>query len=105
MQELRGIVSPIPSDDCISPRILSAAQEFEGQIMKELLTSLSGGVGGEESEESSDSWSAIGAFGTEALGRSLSARGGFGIAREVIQGLSQNGLRSDSAQIRAELQK
>jgi Rod binding domain-containing protein len=68
-----------------SPRLLSAAHEFEGQMLKELLKPLteSGDLGG------SDSGSEIlGEFGSEALGKALSEQGGFGIARQIIAQLS-----------------
>jgi Rod binding domain-containing protein len=79
-----------------SPRLVSAAHEFEGQMLKELLKPLteSGGLGG------SDSGSEIlGEFGSEALGKALSEQGGFGIARQIIAQLSRSGNQSDAESV------
>lgn len=68
-------------------RLVTAAHEFEGQMLKELLKPMteSDGLGG------SDSGSAIlGEFGSEALGKALSEQGGFGIAKQIIARLSQS---------------
>jgi len=73
------------------PRLVSAAHEFEGQMMKELLkpltqsgfdsTSLTG-------DDDSGSGGVLGEFAAEALGRALSDRGGLGIADRIVGQLS-----------------
>ena len=83
-----------------SLRLLKAAHEFEGQMMKELLRPMMAGDGltGAEDGDSvlgagsgSGSSGALGEFASEALGQALSERGGFGIADRIVQELSHSG--------------
>jgi Rod binding domain-containing protein len=73
------------------PRLVRAAHEFEAQMMRELLKPMSGGdaLFGEDGE--SGSGGALGEFASEALGRSLSEQGGFGIANKIVRELSRSG--------------
>lgn len=73
-----------------SPRLVRAAHEFEGQMMKELLKPMLGGDG-EGGEDGSGSSGALGEFAAEALGQGLSQQGGFGIADRIVRGLSHSG--------------
>jgi Rod binding domain-containing protein len=71
-------------------RLIRAAHEFEGQMLKELLKPMaSGGLdgGGDDGE----SGGILGDFAAEALGRGLSERGGLGIANQIIGQLSRKG--------------
>ncbi len=81
-----------------APRVTRAAQEFEAQMMKELLRPMtSDSLPGCESESGDQpSTGALGEFATEALGRALSARGGFGISERILQALSHSGTNSRS---------
>jgi Rod binding domain-containing protein len=75
-----------------SPRLLRAAHEFEGQMMKELLKPLTDGdglIGGEDGPAGSGG--VLGDYATEALGEALSERGGFGIANGMVRELSRCG--------------
>ena len=78
--------SPTPQ-----PRLVRAAHEFEAQMMKELMkpldrsASLTGTDG--DAEDDSGSSGALGEFASEALGRALSERGGFGIASSIVKQL------------------
>jgi len=83
-----------------SPRLERAAHEFEGQMMKELLQPMMAGdalTGADDGDSelggSSDSGStgALGEFASEALGKALSERGGFGIADQIVKELSHSG--------------
>ena len=78
-----------------SPRLVRAAHEFEGQIMKELLKPMTNGDAltgaGDDSDSGAGSGGALSEFAAEALGQGLSERGGFGIANRIIQELSQTG--------------
>lgn len=77
-----------------SPRLVSAAHEFEAQLMKELLKPLQHGdaltadADGNGEDSSGD---ALGEFASEALGKALSNGGGFGIASSIVQHLSAKG--------------
>jgi Rod binding domain-containing protein len=73
-----------------SPRLVSAAHEFEAQMMKEMLKPMmsTNGLNGEENESSSGSGGALGEFATEALGRGLSEAGGFGLASSIVRQLT-----------------
>ncbi len=79
-----------------SPRLISAAHEFEGQMLKELLKPMteSDGLGG-----SDPSSNILGEFGSEALGKALSEQGGFGIAKQILGQLSRSGNRSDTESV------
>jgi Rod binding domain-containing protein len=80
------------------PRLVKAAHEFEAQMMKEMMAPLTKstsvpGVGGSGSDDDQDSGSggALGEFAAEALGKALSAAGGFGIANRVIGEIGHTG--------------
>jgi peptidoglycan hydrolase FlgJ len=78
------------------PRLRPAAHEFEACLMKEFLQPLqhdalfsdqTGGDGGDEAGEGSDG--ALMSFGAEALAKAISERGGFGIARKILDHFGQ----------------
>jgi len=75
------------------PRLVKAAHEFEAQMMQELLKPLaqSSGLTSDDSDGDSGSAGALGSFATESLAQALSQQGGLGIARNLIQTLSQIG--------------
>ena len=72
------------------PRLTHAAQEFEAQMMKELLgplnrrSALFEDGGGEDA-------GVLGEFASESLAGALSARGGLGIANRILDDLSRSG--------------
>jgi Rod binding domain-containing protein len=72
-----------------SPRLVSAAHEFEAAMMKELMAPLEHGseLGGGD-EDGGGSSSALGSFAGEALGKAISAHGGFGIATSILHQLT-----------------
>jgi Rod binding domain-containing protein len=83
-----------------SPKLVQAAHEFEGQMMKGLLGPMTNGdalTGSEDCDTGLDSGSALGStgalgdFASEALGKALSERGGFGIADRIVKELSRSG--------------
>ncbi len=82
-------------DAAPSPRLVSAAHEFEGQMMQQLMKPMTHGdalTGTDEDEDSGlGSGGALSEFASEALGQSLSERGGLGIAKQIIQELSHTG--------------
>jgi Rod binding domain-containing protein len=82
-------------ESAVSPRLVRAAQEFEAQMMKELLKPMTGkdALTGETAEEGGDSGAtgALGEFASEALGQALSRNGGFGIADRIVHELSRSG--------------
>ncbi len=71
-------------------RLEKAAQEFEAQMMKELLQPLQGSSGWNDGDDEGSS-GALGSFSLEALGTAISRSGGMGIAREVLSHFSKNG--------------
>ncbi len=75
-----------------SPKLVSAAHEFEAAMMKELMAPLQSGgdlAGGDGDDEGSSS--AIDSFAGEAFGKAISEHGGFGIAKSILHQLtSQN---------------
>jgi Rod binding domain-containing protein len=80
---------------------VKAAQEFEAQMMQELLKPMTEGNGldGEDGDSASGSGGALGAFASEALGRGLSEHGGFGIASSIVRELTPKGNSSITAQV------
>ena len=69
----------------VDPRLKPAAHQFEACMMKEFLEPLQkDGLFGEEGEGSEVSGNALMSFGSEALARAISERGGFGIATKII---------------------
>ena len=83
-----------------SPRLVQAAHEFEGQMMKQLLEPMTNGdalTGAEDGDSDlgsclgTGSTVALGEFASEALGKALSERGGFGIADRIVKELSRSG--------------
>jgi Rod binding domain-containing protein len=87
-----------PAGSVAQSRLVSAAHEFEAQMMKELLQPLVKGDSSSEADGDAGLGSngAIGSFAGEALGRGLSSHGGFGIADDVMKSLSENGSISHS---------
>jgi Rod binding domain-containing protein len=91
-----GVVGTGQAASAASPRLVRAAHEFEGQMMKELLKPMTGGdapTGAEHSDSDSGAGSeeALGEFASEALGQALSRQGGFGIADRIVRDLSHSG--------------
>lgn len=97
--------SPAPQ-----PRLVRAAHEFEAQMMKELLKPMSDSssiTGEDQDSRNSDGGSdsgygsggALGEFASEALGRALSERGGFGIASSIVKDLSHSGNKSSTSPV------
>ena len=78
-----------------APRMVSAAHEFEAQMMKELLKPLMAGMASPEGEQGGSN-SALGELAGESLGRALSLQGGFGIANRLIDQLSRSGKGASS---------
>ena len=89
------------------PRLVKAAHEFEAQMMKELMKPLNHGssLTGADADADDDSGSggALGEFASEALGRALSERGGFGIATSIVKQLSHGGNQSGTASVTGKL--
>ncbi len=87
----------------VSPRLVRAAHEFEGQMMKELLKPMTSGdplTGVEDDPDSGmGSGGALGEFASEALGQALSQRGGLGIANRIVGALSQTGNKNESGKV------
>ena len=87
--------SPMSADD---PRLKSAAHEFEASLMQEFLKPLqhdplfapgeSDGSNDPDNVNNSDddqgSSGALMSFGSEALAKAISERGGFGIATKIL---------------------
>jgi Rod binding domain-containing protein len=69
-------------------------------MMQELLKPMTEGDGLDGDGDSvSGSGSALGEFASEALGRGLSERGGFGIATGIVRELSAAGTKSGSGAV------
>jgi peptidoglycan hydrolase FlgJ len=72
-------------------KLVDAAQQFEATMLQELLKPMQHGQsswGDEEKSEDSAS-DTISGFGTEAIAKAISKGGGFGIARRVVEQVTQ----------------
>lgn len=98
-----GETSANHSSAAPSPRLVRAAHEFEGQMMKELLKPLTADDpltgASDASDASMGSGGALGEFASEALGQALSLRGGFGVADRIIHSLSASGNQSGATTV------
>jgi Rod binding domain-containing protein len=98
-----GVTRTAQAEDAPSPRLVRAAHEFEGQIMKELLRPMTNGDGltgvDDDTDSGAGSGGALGEFASETLGQGLSERGGFGIANRIIQELSHTGNQHGSGKV------
>lgn len=74
---------PMSADD---PRLKSAAHEFEASLMQEFLKPLQQDslFAPEDSDGDTGSSGALMSFGSEALAKAISERGGFGIATQIL---------------------
>jgi Rod binding domain-containing protein len=81
------------------PRLIHAAHEFEGQMLKELLKPLTAtdGLTGDASEDNSKG--IMGEYASEALGKALSEQGGFGIASRILNDFSRSGNHSGTVAV------
>jgi Rod binding domain-containing protein len=73
------------------PRLVKAAHEFEAQMMKELLKPMTESPSFAGDDDDSGAAGTMSGFASEALGKSLSEQGGFGIANNILRALSQKG--------------
>ena len=100
---INGATHSAQTDSAPSPRLVRAAHEFEGQMMKELLKPMTNGDALTGTDENSDagtgSGGALSEFASETLGQALSNQGGFGIANRIIQELSHSGNQSGSGKV------
>jgi len=86
-------------DAQLDPKLVTAAHQFEASLMQELLQPLnSDSLFGDEEDSQPDSTGSLGgltsssdgsgsallSFGSEALAKALSEKGGLGIARKVL---------------------
>lgn len=81
------------AQSAISPKLKTAAHEFEASLMQELLKPLqhdplfapdsSSGAGDTDGDDQGSS-GALMSFGSEALAQAISEHGGFGIATKIL---------------------
>jgi len=71
-------------------KLVDAAQQFESMLMQEMLKPMRLGQDGWDGEKSNDSAAdTISSFGTEAVAKAFSKRGGLGIASHVVRQVTQ----------------
>ena len=103
MQAIAGLASigRAATETVPQPRLVKAAHEFEAQMMKELLKPMMerSALGGEEEDQDAGSGGALGEFASEALGRALSERGGFGISKQIVRDLSHSGNKRTTGKV------
>ena len=91
------------------PRLVRAAHEFEAQMMKELMKPMTqrSALTGDDADSGSESGSgnALTEFASEALGRALSERGGFGTATQIVKDLSHSGNKAVTGPVTGNLHR
>lgn len=95
--------SPIASNaattnEAKNPKLVSAAQQFESMMLQEMLKPMRSGEdswGGDDDQSSDSGMDTISSFGTEAVATAISKGGGLGIARQVIQQVTQEHQRDE----------
>ena len=78
-------------------KLVDAAQQFEATMLQEMLKPMRGGRdswGGDEKSDEDSAADTISSFGTEALAKSISEKGGFGIAKQIIAQVGQEHQRN-----------
>ena len=92
MQPVGAMESHVQQHAQPAPRLVRAAHQFEGQMIKELLKPLNSGDGLFSADDSdAGSASALSDFASETLGQALSQAGGFGIADRIVRQVSHSG--------------
>ncbi|MFZ0692140.1 MAG: hypothetical protein WBD98_13880 [Acidobacteriaceae bacterium] len=89
-----GPVSGSAAGQTGDPRLKPAAHAFEACLMKEFLEPLQKDPlfdDAKDGDTAEGSGNALMSFGSEALARAISDRGGFGIARKIIGELETRG--------------
>jgi peptidoglycan hydrolase FlgJ len=91
---LSGLAST-PETPKQNPRLESAAHEFEASLMKEFLKplqhdSLFAEDDSKGDDEPTGSAEALMSYGAEAMAKSLSEHGGFGIAQKILDHFRQS---------------
>jgi peptidoglycan hydrolase FlgJ len=83
-------------------KLADAAQQFEATMLQELLKPMQHGQdswgGGEEKSDDSAS-DTISSFGSEAIAKAFSKKGGFGIAKQIISKVTQEHQRNSEKKI------
>jgi Rod binding domain-containing protein len=72
-------------------------------MMKELLKPMTGSNSLTGEDDDSGSGGALGEFASEALGKALSERGGFGIATSIVRDLSHSGNKGGAGTVTGNL--
>lgn len=90
VESLNQVDTARSADIARSERLGRAAQEFEAQMMKELLKPMTGqdGIAGEQADGGDGG--VLGEYSTEALAQAISRQGGFGIANRIAMELSHS---------------
>jgi peptidoglycan hydrolase FlgJ len=72
-------------------KLVDAAQQFEATMLQELLKPMQHGQSswGDEQKSEDSASDTISSFGTEAIAKAISKGGGFGIARRVVEQVTQ----------------
>jgi Rod binding domain-containing protein len=97
-------VAAAPSSNTPSPKLVSAAHEFEAAMMKELMAPLAPGRDSlEGGEDEGGSSSALSSFAGEALGKAISEHGGLGIAKSILHQLTAKSNHSGNTSVPAVL--
>jgi peptidoglycan hydrolase FlgJ len=72
-------------------KLVDSAQEFEATMLQELLKPMQHGQSswGDEDKSEDAASDTMSSFGTEAIAKAISKGGGFGIARRVVEQVTQ----------------
>jgi Rod binding domain-containing protein len=97
MNVLGTVAAQSNSTSVPQPHLVRAAHEFEAQLMKELLKPMTSSTSLDGDGADQGSGGALADFAADALGQALSARGGLGIATNILHSLSRSGKDSQAS--------
>lgn len=82
-------------------RLVDAAQQFEGMLLKEMLKGMQGGEDGDDSGGGSNE--TLRSYGVEAVAHAIAQGGGIGIARQVVAKVSAEHAQRSGTQQKPEV--
>ena len=81
--------TPDRNEISVRARLIDTAQQFEAMLLQQMLKPIQDSENSWDTKDKDHSADTLSSFGTEAVAKAISKRGGFGIARRVISQVTQ----------------